>query len=245
MTQELLFEIKESAAIITLNRPSSFNALSAGLRAELRQALQRADRDEGVRSIILTGAGDRAFCAGLDLKELQTEPGTMTAIVSRNSPDNMAEAFARLKKPVICAVNGVAITGGLELVLCCDLVIASKNAVFADTHAVVGAMPAWGLSQRLSRLIGPMRAKHMSLTAQKISATQALAWGLVSEVVDQEELIPRALELAAHIGGLHQQVVSDYKYLIDTGYRIPLEAALELESEMAEKQSADFNLRGI
>jgi len=137
-------------------------------------------------------------------------------------------------------VNGFAITGGLELALCCDLVIASNNAFFADTHAILGALPAWGLSQRLSRLIGPYRAKQMSLTAQKIDAAKAHEWGLVAEVVEPNRLMPRAMELAQEIAKLDIDVVARYKHLIDGGFSLSLEDALILESESAEASSGNF-----
>jgi len=240
MTEMLQVDIRDEIAIVILNRPEAMNALSAQLRAALCESLIRLDHDPAIRAIILSGAGERAFSAGLDLKELLDNPEAMAAIVSRGSSDNLGEVFAGMATPVIGAVNGLAITGGFELALCCDLLIASTNAFFADTHAAVGALPAWGLSQRLSRLIGPYRAKQLSLTAAKIDVGKAHEWGIVAEVVEPDILMPRAIELALQIANLDASMVVRYKHMIDTGYSIPLTDALVLESEIAEASSVNF-----
>ena len=163
----LLIEKQDGVATFTLNRPRSMNALSTKLRDGLLEAFQAVSGDDSVRVVILTGAGDRAFCAGLDLKELAGEGenlsdgGTRRAI---GGGGDLVAAIEALERPIIGAINGVAITGGFELALACDVLIASTNARFADTHARVGVMPGWGLSQKLPRLIGVYRAKEPSLT---------------------------------------------------------------------------------
>jgi enoyl-CoA hydratase len=138
-------------AVITLNRPHSMNALSKQLRHELTDAFDRLAKDPTCRVIILTGAG-RAFCAGLDLKELGAN-GANKVEVASSEPRSVLDAMADFKGPIIGAINGAAVTGGFELALACDLMVASSAARFADTHARVGLMPGWGLSQKLSRLI--------------------------------------------------------------------------------------------
>src|SRR5262249_22598137 len=161
----------------------AMNALSKALRAALHQGLQELEADPAIRAIVLTGAGERAFTAGLDLKELGSDPDGMTAA---NAPDpalNPVAAVLACRKPVVGAINGAAITGGFELALACDVLICSSAARFADTHARVGIAPGWGLSQRLSRLIGPYRAKQLSLTGNFLDARTAEAWGLVNMVV--------------------------------------------------------------
>ncbi len=154
----------DGCALVTLNRPRAMNALSTALRAELVAALNRLSADTSVRVLVLTGAG-KAFCAGLDLKELGAGSDPATALVPAEALDPVA-ALARFTGPIIGAINGVAITGGFELALGCDVLIASTAASFADTHARVGVMPGWGLSQRLPRIVGASRAKELSLTGK-------------------------------------------------------------------------------
>ena len=166
----------EGAVVLTLNRPKAMNALSRGLRVQLTAAFRKFAQDPSARVVVLTGAG-RAFCAGLDLKELGAQPGTM----GLTGDVDVLGAMNAFTGPIIGAINGPAITGGFELALACDLMVASPQARFADTHARVGIMPGWGLSQKLSRLIGLARAKELSLTGNFLSAEQALAWGLVAK----------------------------------------------------------------
>src|SRR5262249_49423098 len=157
-------------------------ALSAALRSALIDAFRTAASDEDVQVVILTGAG-RAFCAGLDLKELGGEAGTDADVLGAVSGRELIATIGRCDRPIIGAVNGVAVTGGFELALTCDVLIASTSARFADTHARVGILPGWGLSQKLSRLVGLGRAKELSLTGNYLSAEQAERWGLVNRVV--------------------------------------------------------------
>ena len=154
-------ERDEGVAVVTLNRPEAMNALSRGLRAQLAQVMRELDEDERVRVVILTGAGERAFTAGLDLKELGTDTANLGAANAEDSLANPVKAVEQCRKPVIGAINGVAITGGFELALACDILIAADTARFADTHARVGIMPGWGLSQKLSRTIGISRANEL------------------------------------------------------------------------------------
>jgi enoyl-CoA hydratase len=169
----LTMEREGGVAIVTLNRPHAMNALSRSLRAALHEAMVMLDADGSIRAIILTGAGDRAFSAGLDLKELGTNPGALGAASTQEASENPVKAIELCRKPVIGAINGVAITGGFELALACDVLIASDRARFADTHARVGIMPGWGLSQKLSRIIGLSRAKELSFTGNFLDAATA------------------------------------------------------------------------
>ncbi|MGH6649986.1 MAG: enoyl-CoA hydratase-related protein [Sphingopyxis sp.] len=137
----------------------------------------RTGPDRSVHAIVLTGAGSRAFSASLDLKELGADIGSLGGTKTRTENDDPVAAIASCPQPVIGAINGVAITGGFELALACDILIASTNARFADTHARVGIMPGWGLSQKLSRIVGLSRAKEISLTGNFVTAEQALDWG--------------------------------------------------------------------
>ncbi|MCZ7629480.1 MAG: enoyl-CoA hydratase [Microthrixaceae bacterium] len=167
MDSELVVEVAEGVATVTLNRPRARNALNATLRSALRQAMGELDADGTVRAIILTGA-DPAFCAGLDLKELAGSPGSLSSGFSGDggfSGDmDLRMPIPGMSTPLIGAVNGVAITGGLELALACDFLVASEQARFADTHARVGIMPGWGLTVQLAEAIGLRRARELSAT---------------------------------------------------------------------------------
>lgn len=216
-----------AVAVVTMNRPEAMNALSRALRAELAAAMEAVNADPEVRAVVLTGAGTRAFTAGLDLKELGVEG--LSAANAEEPLANPVKAIETCAKPVIGAINGVAITGGFEVALACDILIASENARFADTHARVGIMPGWGLSQKLSRLIGISRAKELSLSGNFLDAKTACAWGLVNRVVTADELLPAAKRLAADIASADPGMVQAYKALIDEGFARPFGEAMALE----------------
>ena len=252
----LLVDIANSVALVTLNRPEAMNALSRELRAELHRTLNALDADPEVKVIVLTGAGDRAFTAGLDLKELGEVPDGLKAANATEPSENPAWAVIACRKPVIGAINGVAITGGFEVALACDVLICSTRARFADTHARVGITPGWGLSQKLSRLIGPYGAKELSLTGNFLDAETAYAWGLANRVVAPEELIPTALKLAADMAQIDVEMLTGYKAMIDDGYELSLRQGLELEHarssahnrhvtpDMVEQRRAGIQARG-
>jgi enoyl-CoA hydratase len=218
-------------AIVTLNRPEAMNALSRPLRAELADTMLAMEQDDSVRAVVLTGAGDRAFTAGLDLKELGASTANLGAANASGAAENPVKAVEQCGKPVIGAINGVAITGGFELALACDVLIASSNARFADTHARVGIMPGWGLSQKLSRLIGIHRAKELSLSGNFLDAATAERWGLVNRVVPPEQLLPAAVALAQDMAGIDPAMVRTYKALIDDGFALSFGAGLALEQD--------------
>jgi enoyl-CoA hydratase len=226
----LLVERAEGIATLTLNRPKAMNALSRELRAALVAALDDAGRDPETGVVILTGAG-RAFSAGLDLKELGGETAGGGGVGEAVAPGSIIDAMARCDRPIIGAINGFAITGGFELALACDLLIASTEARFADTHARVGIMPGWGLSQRLSRLIGIGRAKELSLTGNYLSAADAAAWGLVNRVVPPDELLPACRALARDMLSCVPEVMRAYKRVIDAGFATTFAEGLRLETE--------------
>lgn len=192
----LLIDTQDRIRTLTLNRPGSRNALSAALRTRLFAALREAQADDGVDVVILTGA-DPVFCAGLDLKEL----GDTTAL-----PD-ISPKWPTMTKPVIGAINGAAVTGGLEIALYCDILIASEQARFADTHAQVGLLPTWGLSVRLPQKVGVGMARRMSMTGEYLSAMEALRCGLVTQVVPHAEMLDTARRAAASIVGSNQKAV--------------------------------------
>ncbi|OBI40611.1 enoyl-CoA hydratase [Mycobacterium kyorinense] len=224
MTDILLIDTDERIRVLTFNRPESRNALSTALREKFFAALAQADADDAVDVVIVTGA-DPVFCAGLDLKEL----GGQSAL-----PD-ISPRWPAMSKPVIGAINGAAVTGGLELALYCDILIASERARFADTHARVGLLPTWGLSVRLPQKVGVGLARRMSLTGDYLSASDALRAGLVTEVVAHDELLTAARRVAASIAGNNQNAV---RALLASYHRIDesqTAAGLWLEASAAKQ----------
>lgn len=227
----VVMERDDNIAVVTLNRPEAMNALSAGLRSELAVAMRAVDEDEGIHAIVLTGAGNRAFTAGLDLKELGADTGNLGAANATEADQNPVLAIENCRKPVIGAINGVAITGGFEVALACDVLIASTNARFADTHARVGIMPGWGLSQKLSRLIGIYRARELSFTGNFLDADTACAWGLVNRVVAPDELLNVAKQMARDMADIDPKMLENYKSLINDGFALSFGDAMALEQE--------------
>ena len=234
----LLITRANGVATLTLNRPASLNALNRALRAELAASFAALATDGETRVIILTGAG-RAFCAGVDLKELGS--GAARVGTPRDPAYDPTAAMAQFAGPIIGAVNGAAVTGGFELALGCDLLIASPAARFADTHGRVGVHPAWGLSQRLPRLIGLARAKELSLTGNFVDALTAERWGLVNRIVPAEDLLATCQALAQDMLSLDPDMLISYKRLLDDGYALPFGPAMALESEVAVAHNQRVN----
>ena len=218
---------------VTLNRPEALNALSGELRNELSRELNAIADDPSVEVVILTGAG-RAFTAGLDLKELGGEKEGVRAITDLD----VSNAMAAIKVPIIGAINGYAITGGFELALMCDILLATPNTRFADTHARVGVVPGWGLSQRLPRLIGINRAKELSLTGNYLDAETAHLWGLVNRIVAPDELLPTARHLANDILSTDYRTRMEIKRVMDEGWHTNLAEGLDIELAANRAHSA-------
>jgi len=211
-------------ATVVLNRPQTLNTLSIALRREFEGAIAELEADPDVRVLILTGNG-RAFSAGLDLDEWAA-PGVVAAAAYEH---DMVASLLRFTGPVIGAINGVAITGGLETALACDMLIASSEARFADTHVKVGLLPGWGGSARMVRLIGLQRAKEMALTGRFIGADEACTWGLVNRVVPPECLRAEAEAVAREmLAGVPEGLVA-YKRLLDQEAGATFEVSLRIE----------------
>lgn len=227
----VLYESDGGVATITLNRPHVKNAISTALQRDLTAAIGKASTDDSVRVLILTGAGD-AFCAGVDLKEF----GQLDGDPNNTERPNCWRAIDACPKPILGAVNGPAITGGFEIALACDLLIASTSARFADTHGRVGVLPGAGLSQRLPRAIGIYRAKYLSLTGNFLSAAEAAEWGLVSHVVPDAELMPLARRIAEDMLGLMPHMLPAVKAVIDDGFDATFAEGLRLEARRAVEQ---------
>jgi enoyl-CoA hydratase len=222
--------------VITINRPEARNALSRELIGALYTALTSADRNDEVRAIVLTGA-DPAFCAGVDLKQAAAEG---MDYFGEFQTQNCITAAGELRTPLIGAINGATFTGGLELALGCDFLVASQRAVFADTHVRVGILPGGGMTARLPHLVGAAMARRMSMTGEVIDAAQAQRIGLVTEVVAHEQLLSRALELAAQIAEVPGPTMLGLKEIYRRGSASVVEPALAAEQDIAGAQARDF-----
>lgn len=232
----LLVDVHDRVATVTLNRPQARNALSRALQRAIHRSMRDLDADDAVDVVVLTGA-DPAFCAGVDLKELGA--GKLDAPVDESSEPSLSNSpFPPMTKPVVGAINGAAITGGFELALQCDLLVASERAAFADTHARVGIMPGWGLTVLLPEAVGLRRAREMSFTGNFVDAATALTWGLVNHVVPHGELLPFARKLAADIVSNDQQGVRRMLRTYDEGSRLPGAEAWELEARVSREWQA-------
>lgn len=196
--QRLLIEVNDRIATITLNRPEARNAMTKQMRNDLCAVLRAADADEGVDAIILTGA-DPVFTGGVDLREVAADGLTGNPDGNKRQAEDPAQACRDTAKPLICAVNGTCVTGGLEIALSCDFILASEQARFADTHAKIGVIAAWGMTALLPRAVGKRMAKEMTATARFVDAEEALRIGLVNHLVPHDELLAHARNLAAQI----------------------------------------------
>jgi enoyl-CoA hydratase len=243
----LLTDDRGDVVELTLNRPDKRNALSRALRRALVEAFVRLSERNPAPIVILTGAG-KAFCAGLDLKEL-SETGISPQAAGADAGDppdvDVVGTMDRYSAPIIGAINGVAVTGGFEVALACDLLIASPEARFADTHARVGILPGWGLSQKLPRLIGIGRAKELSFTGNYIGADQAVSWGLVNRVVAAERLLPVCRELAGDMLSSEPDVMRAYKRLIDAGAALPFGEAMTMERRVSREHARGVSADSI
>lgn len=221
-------------ATITLNRPQQANALSLSLLKELQAALGQVKEDRKVRTVIITGAGEKVFCAGADLKERagMNEEQVRQAVSMIRSSINMIDM---LPQPVIAAINGIALGGGLELSLACDIRIASDTAILGLTETSLAIIPGAGGTQRLPRLIGLGRAKELIYTARRISAEEAYQYGLVEYVVSLAELEQRTIEIAQRIAANGPIAVKMAKRAISQGIETDLQSGLEMEREAYEE----------
>ena len=233
MTELVPTETHDRITTVTLNRPEARNALSGALIRDLRKAIRSAQDDDSTDVIVLTGA-DPTFCAGLDLKELGSGSGTLTDTAPTDStPIDQRGPLPPGPKPVIGAINGAAITGGFELALACDFLVASDRARFADTHARVGIQPWWGLTVLLPQAIGLRRAREMSATGNFIDAQRALDWGLVNHVVPHDDLLSFTHGLAADIASSDQRAVRQIYATYAAGSLVTTGDAWLVESDVA------------
>ncbi|MDY6996585.1 MAG: enoyl-CoA hydratase [Actinomycetota bacterium] len=242
MTDEQIVRTAQHGAVrvVTLNRPHARNALSRDLIRASYAALTEADADESVTAVVLTGA-DPAFCAGVDLKEAARDG---TSYFAEFRSHSCIAAVAEMRTPVIGAINGATFTGGLEMALGCDFLIASERAVFADTHARVGILPGGGMTARLPQLVGAAMARRLSMTGEVVDAARAERIGLVTEVVPHEDLLRRAVELAGQIADVPRPTMRGLKEIYTTGSAAVIEPALAAEEAIAftqHRDSGDFD----
>jgi E-phenylitaconyl-CoA hydratase len=225
----VLYEVADRVATITLNRPEALNSLDPESLVELNDAFQRANADAEVRVVIMTGTGGKAFCTGSDLKKTMPPKESFAELTFGRPKWLYPFAGMEIDKPTICAVNGYALAGGLELALACDIRIASTNAQFGQSEVRVGSIPAAGGTQRLPRMIGRSDAMLMMLTGNSISAEEALRIGLVSRIVPPDDLIALAREIALRIAENAPLAVRAVKRLVGDGMDMPLFAAIQAE----------------
>jgi enoyl-CoA hydratase/carnithine racemase len=228
MTSDVAFTIEDRIATFVLNRPQKLNAVTPEMADAIVTLVDRCNRDDGVRCVIVTGAGDRSFCAGSDVSELDRYD---TPWNFRNRPD-YCDAIRRLLKPSIAAINGYAFGGGLETALSCDIRIAATTAQFAAPEIKLGWIGGGGMATFLAHSIGASNAALMIMTGDPIPAEQALAWGLVSEVVPPSSLITRARAIATTIASRAPIAAETAKLNLRAAFTMPLEKAIEYERDL-------------
>jgi len=233
--EQLVVTDADGVRTIVMNRPEARNALSRAMRLRMKVLLADAGGDDAVDVVVLTGT-DPAFSGGVDLKEVSA--GTAGDAASADEITDPAAVIRACPKPVIAAVNGVCVTGALELALSCDIIVASERARFADTHGKVGFRPAWGMSVFLPRAVGSRKAIEMAITGRFVEADEALRIGLVNHVVAHDELLPFTYALAADIRALDRQTVLDVLALFRKSPGLTVDDALELERETVDRWMA-------
>lgn len=242
--EKVLMEIEDGTAIITLNRPQSMNAMDADVWLGLEERAKSIGADPGIKVAIITGAGDRAFSAGLDVKA--AAKGDLLSIYPQGRVvddllTKMKEIFTMyelLPVPVIAAINGYCIGAALELVLACDIRLASKNASFSLPEVTLGVVPDMGGTQRLPRVVGPGKAKELTYTGRRIGATEALRIGLVEHVYPDDQLMAETKKLAREIASCPPAVVQGAKRAVNMAICQGLEMGLQYETAIAVSRSA-------
>lgn len=253
----LILEVNDGIGLLTINRPKSLNALNSELLTELGQVVEAIRNNDEIGVVLVTGAGEKAFVAGADIKEMADKTALEGQEFSKLA-NNVFKNLSSLDQPVIAAVNGYALGGGLELALAADIRIGAKNALVGQPEVGLGIIPGFGATQRLSRTVGLAKAKELILTGRNIDADEALRIGLFNTVVEQDELMKAATKMAGHILSNAPLAVKHAKAVIDEGYDMPLNQAITLEentfgllfstedqkegmSAFIEKRSPDFN----
>jgi enoyl-CoA hydratase len=243
--RNVLFAVEEGVALLTFNRPKALNAMNSETMAELLDAVQVCRADDAVKVLVLTGAGDKAFVAGADISQMQNlRP--QEALSFMELGQETLRQMEVLPKPVLAAVNGFALGGGTEISLACDIRFAAEKASFGQPEILIGLIPGWGGTQRLSRIIGMGRAKELILSGDRIDARRAYEIGLVNRLFPAEELLPETLKFARKLAGLPGFALKMAKHSINFGYDLSLDSAYRLEAECcAQCFSTDDQKEGM
>jgi enoyl-CoA hydratase len=238
-TDKVLLKVEGTLAMVVLNRPEAMNALNKEVWEGLARAASAIQEDHKVRVVILTGAGDRAFSAGLDIKAVTAGWNVLESTPHRTGPDAMTylknafTAYENLPVPVIAAINGYCLGAAFELTLCCDIRIASETASFSLPEVQLGALPDMGSTQRLPRIVGPGRAKELIFTSRRIDAAEALRIGLVDQVYPKDKLMPEVRKLAEVIASHDPAIVQAAKRAVNAAVNHGLDAGLNYETSLA------------
>lgn len=225
----VLFNVTGAVATVTLNRPETFNAIDGDTMAELIALWAKIRQDANIHVVVLTGAGEKAFCTGMDLKKTMPPDESYACAAFAGEGDKSLVGSLTLDKPIICAINGYALAGGLELALSCDIRIAGNGASFGLPEVKIGSIPGAGGTQRLPRIVGLSVAMHLLLTGERIDAAEALRVGLVSRVVAPSEVMNEAMAIAEKIAANGPLAVRAVKQLVVRGADLPLQAGMDAE----------------
>lgn len=229
--KHILVELTDNIGWVKINRPERLNALNSEVVASLWQALHDVEKNSAVKVVVITGAGEKAFVAGGDIKEM----ADMTPLAARafaRTGQQLIESIEKMTKPVIAAVNGYALGGGLELALACDFIYASENARLGLPEVTLGVIPGFGGTQNLARLIGPNKAREMIFSGMQLTAQKAREWGIVNEVFPPEQLVTKVTEIALAIAHNGMLAVASAKDSIVNGLHMPKEDGLRYESSL-------------
>lgn len=231
--ENIIFEVKDTIALITFNRPKAMNAMNPETFRELATVIETCKTDNQIRAVVLTGAGDRAFVAGADITKLNKLGSAMEAMDFIEQGHNTLRALELLGKPVIAAINGVALGGGVEIAASCDFRFASEKAIFGTPEINLGLIPGWGGTQRIARLVGLGMAKELVMSGDPVNAQRAYEIGLVNRVLPPDQVLPEAMKYAAKLAAKPIFAMKMAKYAITYGYDIALDNARNLEIQCA------------
>lgn len=250
LNKDVLLEVKDYIAMVTLNRPEVLNAFDSGLLEGLKEAAEKLHNDTEARVVILTGSGDKAFCAGLDLKKaaagLEQALGVFAGKIrseyeANKIVRNVFAMYDTLPIPVIGAINGYCLGMGFELALACDIRLAADTAVFSMPEVVIGTVPDCGGTQRLPRIVGLGKAKELIFTGRRFDAAEALRIGLVEHVYPKDRLMEEAKKMAAEIAAVSPALIQGSKYAINVAMSYPMEIGLNFETSMAVMTRQDVS----
>ncbi len=238
----IVVEVADRIATATISAPP-MNALDAAMRADLSAEIEKLENDDAVRAIVLRGDGPKAFCAGFDLKELSVNTGSAErALAQLNTDAILFDRLANCSKPTLAMVEGVAFGGGLELALCCDFIIASERARLALPEIKIGAIPAAGGTVRVTRQIGPARARQLILLGEAIDAATALGWGLVTRVAAEENFASEGADFAKRLAALPARAMQYAKRTIAAAQELDGPVALAMARDYAARLSTSADL---